>query len=131
MCREDIESVVRKGGAGTASAGKKSGKKHAKQSSTPDGGRKSAARSGVGASELPYGGDMQKAMQAQDRDAIRKIMAARQGGGGGDEDAGGGRASTPPPKADLPYGGDMQAAMKAQDRDAIRKIMAARDGPSN
>lgn len=30
------------------------------------------------ASELPYGGDMQKAMQAQDRDAIRQIMAHRQ-----------------------------------------------------
>lgn len=30
------------------------------------------------APELPYGGDMQKAMQAQDRDAIRQIMQYRQ-----------------------------------------------------
>ena len=71
-------------------------------------------------------------MKAQDRDAIRQIMAASQGGGGGGgsapaESGGGGRAATPPPKADLPYGGDMQAAMQAQDRDAIRQIMAARD----
>ena len=29
--------------------------------------------------ELPYGGDMQRAVQAQDRDAIRTLMAARKG----------------------------------------------------
>jgi hypothetical protein len=133
--------VVRRGGGGSGSSStrSKSSKKHAKESSRTDGGGKSAAKTGsssgggCGASELPYGGDMQKAMQAQDRDAIRKIMGARQGGGGGSSgggDEGGDRAATPPPKADLPYGGDMQAAMKAQDRDAIRQIMAARDAPS-
>ena len=31
--------------------------------------------------ELPYGGDMQRAIQAQDRDAIRTLMAARKGQG--------------------------------------------------
>ena len=30
-------------------------------------------------SDLPYGGDMQAAMRAGDRDAIRKIMTARDG----------------------------------------------------
>ena len=30
--------------------------------------------------ELPYGGDMQRAVQAQDRDAIRTLMAARKSG---------------------------------------------------
>ena len=136
MCRVDIESVVRRGGGG-ASTKSKLAKKHAKESSKASGsGGKSAAKaatgsSSAGASELPYGGDMQKAMQAQDRDAIRKIMAARQGGGASaaSEEGGssGGGAAAPSPKADLPYGGDMQAAMKAQDRDAIRQIMAARD----
>ena len=32
--------------------------------------------------ELPYGGDMQRAVQAQDRDAIRTLMAARKKGDG-------------------------------------------------
>ena len=128
--------MVRKGSGG-GSTKAKSGKKNAKESSKGGGrGGKSAAKAAAssssgGASELPYGGDMQKAMQAQDRDAIRKIMAARPGGATSTatEEGGssGGGAAAPSPKADLPYGGDMQAAMKAQDRDAIRQIMAARD----
>lgn len=137
MCREDIESVVRKGVGGSGDGGStrtRSGKKHAKASKHGGGGKAvtTGPSSDGSASDLPYGGNMQKAMQAQDRDAIRKIMAARQGGGTaeGSDRSSGGRAAAPPPKADLPYGGDMQAAMKAQDRDAIRKIMAARDAPS-
>lgn len=31
--------------------------------------------------ELPYGGDMQQAIQAQDREAIRALMDARKQGG--------------------------------------------------
>ena len=134
MCREDIESVIRKGGKGEkdkSKQSKKQSKKHERTGGSDGSGKAAPAPSGGG--ELPYGGDMQKATQAQDRDAIRVIMAARQGGGGaGSEGSGGGRGGgTPPPaeqpKGDLPYGGDMQAAMKAQDRDAIRVIMAARD----
>ena len=34
--------------------------------------------------ELPYGGDMQAAMRAGDRDAIRELMAARDGGSSGE-----------------------------------------------
>ena len=95
--------------------------------------------------ELPYGGDLQEAMRAQDRDAIKVLMRRRDGklpldaggagatvaaqatgsggaNGDGAEGGGGGGGGA------LPYGGDLQAAMKAQDRDAIRDIMRARDG---
>ena len=76
-------------------------------------------------SDLPYGGDLQAAMKAQDRDAIRVLMSARDESGS----AAGAGANAPAaqPKLDLPYGGDLQAAMKAQDRDAIRVLMSARD----
>jgi hypothetical protein len=40
----------------------------------------SSASSGESDEELPYGGDMQRAVQAQDRDAIRTLMAARKKG---------------------------------------------------
>ena len=48
-----------------------------------------------GNSDLPYGGDMQAAMRAQDRDAIKKIMASR--------------SENPPPLAAAPSLADMGA----------------------
>jgi len=150
MCREDIESVIRKGDKKASAKASKKKSKHKSKSAKGGGGGggggdgKVAAPpvggggGGGGGGELPYGGDMQAAMKAGDRDAIRQLMQARDGaaasgGGGGGEgpEPEPERAATPPPVdgggGDLPYGGDMQKAMQAQDRDAIRAIMAARD----
>ena len=110
-----------------------------------------AAAAAEDGSDLPFGGDLQAAMAAQDRGAVRRIMAAKgqahstrrasqapprpagaaagsTNGGGGGASAGARAAEGPGPGADtaeLPYGGDLGAAMKAQDRAAIRTIMAA------
>eukprot|EP01045_Picozoa_sp_COSAG04_P019410 COSAG04_NODE_1880_length_5315_cov_3.233704_5_plen_284_part_00 len=150
MCREDIESVIRKDDKKASAKASKKKSKHKSKSAKGGGGGggggdgKVAAPpvgggdGGGGGGELPYGGDMQAAMKAGDRDAIRQLMQARDGaaasgGGGGGEgpEPEPERAATPPPVGggggDLPYGGDMQKAMQAQDRDAIRTIMAARD----
>lgn len=43
--------------------------------------RESTTSSDDSDEELPYGGDMQRAVQAQDRDAIRTLMAARKNSG--------------------------------------------------
>ena len=95
------------------------------------GGAKGRGRSAAASPEpeLPYGGDLQAAMRAQDRNAIKVLMRKRDGkppleeaGSGGVGDGGDSGSNK------LPYGGDLQAAMKAQDRNAIRDIIRWRDG---
>ena len=95
-------------------------------------------------SALPYGGDLQAAMKAQDRSAIKEIMASK-------NKAKALESESPPPAAveatavaaaaspvadlgsssgdvpSLPYGGDLQVAMKAQDSSAIKQITASRN----
>ena len=92
---------------------------------------------------LPYGGDLQAAMKAQDRGAIKQIMAFNNKAKAQENEspptvaalevaavttaaAASADSSASPENASsaLPYGGDLQAAMKAQDRSAIKQIMA-------
>jgi hypothetical protein len=81
-----------------------------------------------GATSLPYGGDLQAAMKAQDRSAIKQIMTFNNKAKAQEiespnavvEAAAVAPAASADPslssddRASLPYGGDLQAAMKAQ-----------------
>jgi hypothetical protein len=90
--------------------------------------------------KLPFGGNLQEAMKAQDRGAIKTLIRAR----GIDAkllDNKSKSGSPKPQKKDLtngeivglkakhklPYNGNLQEAMKAQDRDAIKILMKARN----
>jgi hypothetical protein len=107
MCRYRIESILHVNDL--KNDRKKSGKPSQKDSSSD-------------AQDLPYNGDLQAAMKAQDRPAIRVLMAARDSQSGKPS-----QNDSSSDAQDLPYDGDLQAAMKAQDRPAIRVLMAARD----
>jgi len=80
--------------------------------------------------DLPYGGDMQAAMKAQDRDAIRVIMNARPKVDSkipSHSEPKNSEKNEEKEEVKLPYNGSLQKAMAARDRNAIKVLMAARN----
>eukprot|EP01047_Picozoa_sp_COSAG01_P056202 COSAG01_NODE_6345_length_3723_cov_13.346302_2_plen_194_part_00 len=79
-CHEILRTEAARQGGTTSSGGaepSRSGSGRSAGAVGGAGGRAAAAAASLAGQPLPYGGDMQAAMKAGDRDAIRTLMAAR------------------------------------------------------